>query len=168
MTLEQENLVTENHNLIYHFIHKYNLPIDEYYGDCALALCRAALKYESNRQSSFATFASVCIERAIFHIFRDNKRHDVGPILSLDALITPENSSNPESFSDQLTTGLSAYDELLPYELSDILNPLEYTMSHMAASGYTQREIGSILNCSQAQVSRTLANVHYKLNKGGI
>ena len=29
MTEEQERLVIDNHSLIYHFIHKFGVPIDE-------------------------------------------------------------------------------------------------------------------------------------------
>ena len=33
LTEEQKRLVEENHNLIYWYCHKYNLNIEEYYGN---------------------------------------------------------------------------------------------------------------------------------------
>ena len=43
LTAEQQQLVIENHNLIYDFAKRKNLIIEEYYDILAIGLCNAAL-----------------------------------------------------------------------------------------------------------------------------
>ena len=48
LTKEQQQLVEDNHNLIYSYLNKRHLPIDstfDFYGDAALGLCTAAHIY---------------------------------------------------------------------------------------------------------------------------
>lgn len=49
-------LIDENHNLIYSYIAKYNLDLDEYYGILALAMCEATPKYDETRGVKYSTF----------------------------------------------------------------------------------------------------------------
>ena len=43
MTDEQEKLVLNNENLIYHILKKYNLSVDEYYDVGVIGLCKEAI-----------------------------------------------------------------------------------------------------------------------------
>lgn len=58
LTDEQRRLVEENHDLIYWFMHKKDLS-EDWYGDLACALCRAALVWNP-AFGSFSTFAHTC------------------------------------------------------------------------------------------------------------
>ena len=49
MTEEQRKLVEDNHNLIYSFLQKYHLTIDEYYGLAAIGLCKAGKTYNGQK-----------------------------------------------------------------------------------------------------------------------
>lgn len=49
MNDEQRKLVENNHNLIYAILHKYNLPIDEYYDVAAIGLCKAAITFDAEK-----------------------------------------------------------------------------------------------------------------------
>lgn len=71
------------------------------------------------------------------------------------------------AFGENLTTGLSAYDEILPYQLDKILNAREYKLVALTLQDYTQVEIGQIIGISQAQVSRMFSKIKQKLLKGG-
>ena len=48
MDEHQKSLVTENHNLIYSFLKKYNLDVDEYYDLAAIGLCNACINYDAS------------------------------------------------------------------------------------------------------------------------
>lgn len=166
MTKEQENLVIENHNLIYYFIHKYNLSIEDYYDVCAIGLCKAAISYDKSKEVKFATYACVIIENDIRQILR-NKKYSA-PMYSLD--MTFNNTSDGTggiAFVENLTTGLSAYDEILPYQLDKVLNTQEYKLVALILEGYTQVEIANIIGISQPMVSRMLSKIKQKLLKGG-
>ena len=165
MTKEQENLVIENHNLIYYFIHKYNLSIEDYYDVCAIGLCKAAITYDSSKDVKFVTYAGVCIENAIKMELRKQKNILV---YSLDMTFSStSNGTRDISYVENITTGLSAYDEILPYQLDKVLNAQEYKLVALVLQDYTQVEIGNIIGISQAQVSRMFFKIKQKLLKEG-
>lgn len=74
MTPEQQQLTSENHNLIYGYIHKHGLDYEEWYGEMAWALCRAAQTYDPSRGVSFATFAWECFRRRVSHCLFEASR----------------------------------------------------------------------------------------------
>lgn len=164
MTKEQEQLVTDNHNLIYFFLNKWGQTI-EYYDICAIGLCKAAITYDSSKSVKFATYAGVCIENEIKIELRKQKKYSV---YSLDRTFSSTLDGTGEiAFMENLTTGLSAYDEILPYQLDEILNAREYKLVALILEGYTQTEIGNIIGISQSMISRMLSKIKQKLLKGG-
>lgn len=64
MTSETKELVTENHNLIFHFLNKRNMSMEEWYDVLAIALCNAAETFDENK-SKFATYALKCMSYAV-------------------------------------------------------------------------------------------------------
>lgn len=56
LTPQQKKLVEDNHNLIYSLAYKKNINLDEFYGDLAIGLCKAALAFDENR-GKFSTLA---------------------------------------------------------------------------------------------------------------
>ena len=137
----------------------------EYYDICAIGLCKAAITYDSSKSVKFATYAGVCIENEIKIELRKQKKYSV---YSLDRTFSSTLDGTGEiAFGENLTTGLSAYDEILPYQLDEILNAWEYKLIALILEGYTQVEIGNIIGISQAQVSRMFSKIKQKLLKGG-
>ena len=59
LTEEQKKLVEDNHNLIYGYCHRYNLNVEEYYGDLAVTLCEAAQTYKEEKSKTIHK----CFER---------------------------------------------------------------------------------------------------------
>lgn len=56
MTEEQKELAEKNHNLIYGFMHKYDID-EDYYDILAIALCEAAMTYRPELGHKFTTWA---------------------------------------------------------------------------------------------------------------
>lgn len=172
MTKEQEQLVIDNHNLIYFFLNKWGKILEysdmtDYYDICAIGLCKAAITYDSSKDVKFATYAGVCIENEIKLELRNKKKYSA-PLYSLDMTFNNTSDGTGEiAFVDNLTTGLSAYDEILPYQLDKVLNAREYKLVALILQDYTQVEIGNIIGISQAQVSRMFSKIKQKLLKGG-
>ena len=163
MTKEQKNLVIENHNLIYYFIHKYNLSIEDYYDVCAIGLCKAALTFNKDKGYKFSTYAGMVILNSIKMEFRkfQNKKC-IKDVLSLNSTEKYENIC----LADVCTTGLDSYDEIIPYDLKDILTPFEYEVAQLKIQGYTQTHIGDMLKCSQPKICRTLREIRRKMEIG--
>lgn len=172
MTKEQEQLVTDNHNLIYFFLNKWGKILEysdmtDYYDICAIGLCKAAITYDSSKDVKFATYAGVYIENEIKIELRNRKKYSA-PVYSLDMTFNNTSDGTGEiAFGENLTTGLSAYDEILPYQLDKVLNAREYKLVALILQDYTQIEIGNIIGISQAQVSKMFSKIKQKLLKGG-
>ena len=136
----------------------------EYYDICAIGLCKAAITYDSSKSVKFATYAGVCIENEIKIELRKQKKYSV---YSLDRTFSTLDGTGEIAFGENLTTGLSAYDEILPYQLDELLNTQEYKLIVLILEGYTQVETGNIIGISQDQVSRMFSKIKQKLLKGG-
>lgn len=62
---QQRRIVEENHNLIYAFMNQHKLDSEEYYGLCAIGLCKAAETMDKNKHYSLSTYAFKCMENEI-------------------------------------------------------------------------------------------------------
>lgn len=82
LTPEQSKLVEDNHQLIYSFIHKNKLNIDDWYDICALALVRAAKAYEPDK-GEFSTLTYTYMRNEMIREFKRNDLH-FPETLSLD------------------------------------------------------------------------------------
>lgn len=51
LTQQQQHLVEDNHKLIYFYLYRNSLSVDEFYDVAAIGLCKAAITY--NGQQSF-------------------------------------------------------------------------------------------------------------------
>ena len=56
LTLDQQRIVSENHNLIYSLANKKSINLDEYYDVLAIGLCKAAIAFDSTK-GKFSTLA---------------------------------------------------------------------------------------------------------------
>lgn len=93
---EYQRLVEENHNLIYAFMQKHNLP-EDWYGDCAIGLCKAAKTFDKSRGYKFSTVAYKCMYSEMAIRYRDYENKRV-PAVSLNAIISDDTDSEYNSF----------------------------------------------------------------------
>lgn len=94
MLAEHVSMVEKNHNLIYGFLHKYKLS-EDFYGDAAIGLCKAAENYDESKGSSFATYAYKCMFNECGITLRSDKRKV--QTISLDTPIADGENINLES-----------------------------------------------------------------------
>lgn len=94
MLAEHTRIVEENHNLIYGFLHKYKLS-EDFYGDAAIGLCKAAQSYDESKGSSFATYAYKCMFNECGITIRADKRKV--QTISFEAPIADGENVNLES-----------------------------------------------------------------------
>lgn len=167
MTKEQEQLVTDNHNLIYWFIQKKNLDLELYYDVLAIGLCKAAIHYDESKNLKFATYAVIVMDNEYKAECRRNmsQRRRCDTLCSLDEPIHNE-QGDIFSRSELITNGLTAYDEIIPYDLEDVLNDRQLQIARLCMLGFTQDEISKQLNYSQSYISRLLAQIKKKLEVG--
>lgn len=171
MTDEQRKLCEDNHNLIYHFLHKYNLPIDEWYDMAAIGLCKAATSY-NDELSKFSTYAMNGMYMTVFCEKRKEKSlkaipyymmmyhqektttkegEDVGELI--DCLASNENIEENVTF------------QVVYNNACEKLCERDKTILKMMIDGYSQEKIANGFALSQPQISRIMKKIKNHLMK---
>lgn len=167
LTSEQQQLVADNHNLIYGYCLKHKLDREEYYSDCALALCYAAQHYDPSK-GSFGTYAylcmnhqiikshasAICKKRTCTQVSIDEKTLG-GQGYRLEELL-PDESDADESW----LTGKAYYQEAIGK-----LSAKERELLSLMYSGYSMREIGERFGVTRACISLRLIKIKNKVKQ---
>lgn len=168
LTAEQQQLVIENHNLIYDFAKRKNLIIEEYYDILAIGLCNAALCFNPDR-GKFSTIANHCMENILINHWKANRASSRIPedlILSYDANKNGEESEDGDSFIDDMTDGVSVQNKVISDiacdSLMNLLNDKEKRVVRYIIQGLTVREIASLMNCKHPYISQIKSNIKKK------
>ena len=158
MTEEATKLVEENHNLIYSYLHKMRLDIDEYYDLAAIGLCKAANAFEISKGYKFSTFAYRCMNNEVVMQMRKENRRIV-PLLILDG--------EDDSIYPFLASDICIEDEILSttrfQTVIKNMPPKKQRIIFLIASGMTQQEIANKLHVSQSCISKVLAGLKTSL-----
>lgn len=159
ITEEQKELVEINHNLIYSFLQKQHLSVEDWYGLAAIGLCRAAITF-NKEMSSFSTYAYKCM---FTHVYSEKRKElqartiPSNQIMYYQAQINDGNGSETnfmnfiQSKENVEETVLS---DVIFDEYNKLLNDRDKKIFVLFRDGYTQKEISKIVGCSQPQVSR--------------
>lgn len=165
---DRNQFITENHNLIYSFAHKYSLNLNEYYDLLAIALIKAADTFDDNKEISFSTYAFSVMTNEYFMEFKKRKKEALTRAISLENMITDK-----VPFIE-VVRGESDIKNKYLYDIEILINYLdneEKLIISYILKEYTQKQIAKILKCSQAQISRKMTSIKQKykeLTTGGI
>lgn len=102
LTDEVKTLVEDNRKFIFYFCRKYNLKMDDWYGDLAVILCETAAMYLYTRPDlqkyAFGTILVWKFRSYYSHTFRNKNRNDFqNNILSLDYIYDNGNAERDTS-----------------------------------------------------------------------
>lgn len=158
MTREQQILVENNHNLIYSFLNKYNLPIEEYYDVAAIGLCKAAKKFNAEF-SKFSTFAYKCMFTTVFQEIRASKapkRNPKQPLVYYQTEV--EYKDGIFTILDLIPASENLEDDVITQityeEKKSRLDDREKIVLEMLSDGRKQWQIAESIGCSQPHISR--------------
>lgn len=162
LTPAQQQLVEDNHNLIYGFLREYNLSQDEYYDLAAIGLCKAAQSFNSNRKSKFSYYAYLVMLTEVKMYWRKERKY-VKPSCSLDDIVLngdhvnvtlAEIIADPNDISayitapiDRLCTELVKHNERYPKILL------------MLCDGCTQKTIAAALGVCRSMISKDITKI---------
>lgn len=160
ITKEQESLVVENHDLIYWFLYKNNLSVDDWYDVAAIGLCNAACKFNAAK-SKFSTYAY----KGMLNAYLNEKRKESFAKRIPDYKIVYHESNlkneadqkdisilNTFPSNDNIETDVINRIMLEKYMAS--IKPETKAIIILILQGYTQQELADKFNCSQAKISR--------------
>ena len=177
------SLFYDNIKLAYHTSNKFNQDIlepDDVKQLALLGLWRACQTYDSCRGINFSTYAIACMNNQIrMALRRPLKQGEKFRILSYDNEI---NDSEGLSLIETLADPMDIEENMME---ADIYNNVKTIISELSKreqlllrlyffDGYKQREISSLVNVSQANVSRIInkslrkIRMKYKEKYGGI
>lgn len=139
---EQKKLVEENHKLIWFVINKYHLNADEYWDILAIALCKAAKRFNPSKNIKFSTFATHCITMAAFGELRKS--------LKKPKIVPYDEKKVKGSYED-------CYVDL------DCLNEIEKKVATLKVQGYNHVEISKIVNVNKNKVTKILNDIKCKI-----
>jgi RNA polymerase sigma factor (sigma-70 family) len=166
LTENQSKLVEQNHNLIYGFAKKYNLDIEEWYGVLALALCKTALSFDSEK-AKFSTLYYLCASQCVEvekRKERTQKRIPKESCISLDEPIDDTDLTLKTCLADtriDFVKDLELKEQL--YTLLKTLSERDKKILRLVQLGVPQEVIGKIAGMSQSNVSRKLNQLRKKL-----
>lgn len=153
-------MVEENHNLIYTFLQKYHLSIEDYYGLAAIGLCNAAINFDGSK-ASFSTYAYKCMYT---DVFMENKREKSKKRIPVHQIVYYENECDDSNCGDTSTfmnyipskenVEENALSEIILREYMSGLKSRDKQILALFSEGYKQIEISKIVGCSQPQISR--------------
>lgn len=148
LTEEQKKLVEDNHNLIYGYCHRYNLNVEEYYGDLAVTLCEAAQTYKEEK-SKFTTYAYLKFGTTIKCLLRNQEKDKY--------------KANYNTFS--LDDAIAVEDVNVPDVSNTVANKVatNNNVGKLLLQGYNQTEIGKILHYSQSSIFRRIKKIREAL-----
>ena len=167
LTKEQRELAENNHNLIYAYLHKKHLPIEEWYGVAAIGLTEAARDYDKKRGVPFASYAFRVMGNHIkdkFDYAKAQKRDEDGRKLSLDTVVVEEEGNTYMEFlvaSD--STEDIVFTKLNFENLINALTGKTRRVLILALLGYSTTETSKEMNCTERTVLRMKQEIaHYK------
>lgn len=159
MTDEQRKLIEDNHNLIYSFLYKYHLEVNEYYDLAAIGLCKATITFDSEK-ASFYTYACKCMFSSVFSEIR--RKYSSNRIPEEQILYYQKEMENDDGDSLSFIDYISSKENIEEDVLSDImineylssLKDRDKQIFILFTQGHNQKEIGKILGIDQSFVSR--------------
>lgn len=177
----QEQLIIDNHNLVYHVLKKMNLynQLDEYYDIAIIGLIKAAKNYDETKKIKFSTFASTCIKNELLCYLRSHqKRNLINNTISLDEVIYQSSDGEDIFLKDKIPGNVNIEEEIITSEqiekLYKIISSLSQIEKFILEYSYglnnklvlTQYQLAELTGMSQANVCRVRKKVLTKIKEG--
>jgi len=155
MNREQQKIAEDNHSLIFSFMKKNKLSFDaieDWYGCCAIGLCKAAMFYDQNMNLKFSTLAYVCMHNEVKDIFRQQTKEE--QCFSLDYDIA-DNIELIDCIPDQSSRDFSKVEffEILNKRFNELSDRNKRIIDDYIHTQYTAKELSGIYGISPSSIS---------------
>lgn len=173
--LTETSLVTNNYGLVFFVAKKYAAnyqELDDLIQVGSIGLIKAAMSYNPQRNISFATFATTCIQNEVWQELKKKKKYQDD--IPLDAPIRNQKEDSRVHVADTLVDErqdfekkgeITAYLEQALNHIMNTLNSRERYVLLCRAGGIMQAKLAAQLNVSQSFTSRIERNSIKKLKK---
>lgn len=134
--------------MIYSFLYKYHLDVEEWYDIAAIGLCKAANTY-NNDKSEFSTYAYKCMYTTII---MEKRKENAMRTIPQNQIVYYENQVNESSKDNDTSTFLNYIPSKQDIENELVGNKKKVFL--LLREGYTQCEISKIIGISKQRVSK--------------
>ena len=184
LTKEQQAMVENNHQLIYWFLNKEKLSIEDFYDIVAIGLCKAAIDFDESKGFKFSTLAYRCMRNEVGSYLRSiNAKGRAGNnhIISLDTTYFDEEEKIPlidtisENDFDSLIENLAdnncnrKYENMVISRLGtldlSLFTKKQSEVIKLLYKGLNKSEVAKILGCSKQNIDSYLKNIRKKIDK---
>ena len=161
LTTEEQDFVEENHNLIYYWLNRNKLGIDEWYDIVVFGYLDAVREWfcrpDLRDKWKFSTIANMCMQRSVVqeHKRRLTKKR-AAVVVSLEELIYTEQKATQE---DILSPAL------LMTDLERLLTNQQLYIVKMLLSGYKKPEIARVFGISRQGIHKRIAVIKDRLSE---
>lgn len=143
LTKEQQDLVADNHNLIYWYIQMKRLDVSEWYDLLAIELCYTVAKFNPEKGSLSNYFKMRCDNLVKKEYSKTQLKKNKG--------------LEPLCYNDELYN--SGYDDsgmVLKADIQSLFDGENGEILRLRAEGYTQSEIAEKLGVTQSYISKII------------
>ncbi len=175
LTLAQQQLVEDNHQLIYGYAYANGLKVDDWYDVLAIALCRAAQLYDESK-GAFSTLAYKAMRNHYLHTVRREtglqRCIPANRIVSLQAICNNSGSAIDEP---------STYEQMIPDQnimidrdvtekvvIDSILETVPQRNKEILfqwIDGKTINELAAQYSCSKQNISSIINRIRKKIKE---
>ena len=162
LTDEQRQLITDNHNVIYKYMHDKGIDL-EYYGEFAEKLCRSIHLYDANRGKISTFIYCVCDaqrKNILKHKYSACRYISRERQVSLDAVVFKEHSQTLQDilgFDDDGYNNVDEEDIIAKIRTELKLRYPDDTITdgvlNYILKGYNHREVGDIYGVSRQAIN---------------
>ena len=172
LSLERQNLVRDNHNLIYGFAKSRGLNPEEYYDILAIGLCKAGVLFDPERGCNFSTLAYKLMQNECFMYWRNTyvglNKIPQNLVFSYDSPVFEK--KDDRKYADLINDLFGSYQiDTTTAELKEFIESLseqERLILYYSVNGYTQLEMARRVGISQSYISRILSKIKNNWNTG--
>ena len=169
LTPEQKIFAAQNHDLVYKFLQKRNLPAEDFYDIVVFGYLRSICRFFSEPQLQQYAFGTVAWKEMHYSL-NDYKKASCRQKRNAEILSLHSESDDGDSTLEE--TLLASNDLMTQLEINLILHDLAKRVSRqqmeivrMRSHGYSLKDIATHQNTSSKRIKKLLEEVHCVLNE---
>ena len=169
LTSEQRDFAEDNHELVYRFLHKNHLSVDDYYDVAIFGYLRAVKHYTSDPALQNFQFSTIAFQEMLGELRNYNKAinrktrgveiRSIFRVKENEMLLARDCTTMHGALSQEFEA------ELLLYSLASKISDQQMKIVRMKASGYSLREIAQKQNTTVRAIKVLLEEVYLLLTQ---
>ena len=163
-------LVEENHNLIYRFLSKYNLSVEDYYDLAAIGFCSAARSFDFEKGIQFSTYSFTCMLNEVRKVIIHSGTHGQKDAITVSLETAFEDSDSTfEDFIGVEDANISYLDFLVDLErflTNSGLSKKELLIIYYLVKGYTLQQTAKFLGCTSQNLVYIRKRLYHRFVSG--